>query len=37
MTLSVTADALPAILTRTESEWRQLGEEDSPMRRGIVR
>ena len=35
--LSVTAEALPAILTRTESEWRQLGEEDSPLHRGIER
>ena len=33
--LSVTAEALPTILPRTESEWRQLGEEDSPFRRGI--
>ena len=35
--LSLTAEALPAILTRTESEWQQLGEEDSPLRRGIDR
>ena len=35
--LSLTAEALPAILTRTESEWQQLGEEDSPLRRGIER
>ena len=35
--LSVTANALPAILTRIESEWRQLGKEDSPLRRGIER
>ncbi len=35
--LSVTTDALPTILTRTESEWRQLGDADSPLRRGIER
>ena len=35
--LSLTAEALPAILTRTESEWQQLGDEDSPLRRGIDR
>ena len=35
--LSLTAEALAAILTRTESEWQQLGEEDSPLRRGIER
>ena len=33
--LSATTDALPTILTRTESEWRQLGDADSPLRRGI--
>lgn len=30
-------EAWPSILTRTESEWRQLGEKDSPLRRGIER
>ena len=35
--LSATTDALPTILTRTDSEWRQLGDADSPLRGGIER
>ena len=35
--LNKVAEVWPSILTQTESEWRQLGEEDSPLRRGIER
>ena len=33
----LTFEALSAFLTRTESEWRQIAREDSPLRRGIER
>ena len=35
--LSATTDALPTILTRTDSEWRQLGDADPPLRGGTER
>ena len=35
--LCAASEALPSVLTRTETEWCRWGEEDSPLRRAIER
>ena len=35
--LSVTADALPLVTTKTESEWKQLGESGAAFHRSVER